>query len=224
MKDWKISGAIVGCSCNNGCSEARRILEDPMKENGYISGVHAIANSHLSRQLTTAAAKLNSGFTFQQLSSRAARVQGRVSITKNAAGRTPVAQLRNAGAAKAQRDAQLVPLRQLEEISDEISAPSKDQPVVDSNAYVALLAALRTGAAAADGAVRIVIFIVMTQRLMTRLAGPSEQTPISPVDRHTVCSHKYPTNPHDRPPQHACVEGLRPKAYMHLLDPRDGQR
>ena len=39
MKDWKISGAIVGCSCSNGCSEARRMLEDPMKENGYITNL-----------------------------------------------------------------------------------------------------------------------------------------------------------------------------------------
>ena len=154
MKDWSISGAIVGCSCTQGCSEARRILENPMAENGTIAGVHAIANSHLARQLTAAAAKPNSGFKFQQVSSKATRVNGRLMIVKNAAGRTPVAQLRNAQAAKAQRDAQLVPLRQLEEIADEISAPSKDQPVVECSAYVALLAALRTGATAADGAAK----------------------------------------------------------------------
>ena len=154
MKDWKIDGAIVGCGCHLGCSEARRLLEDPMRESGFISGIHATFNSHLSRQLAAAAAKPKSGFKFQQMSSKSARVQGRVSIVKSAAGRTPVAQLRTAQAAKAQRDAQLVPLRQLEEIADEISAPSKDQPVVACNGYVALLAALRTGAAAADGAAK----------------------------------------------------------------------
>ena len=83
-----------------GClvDEARRLLEDPMRESGFISGPHATFNSHLSRQLAAAAAKPKSGFKFQQMSSKGARVQGRVSIVKSAAGRTPVAQLRTAQA------------------------------------------------------------------------------------------------------------------------------
>ena len=152
LKDWKITPSL-GCNCHV-CQRAVAILTNPLLDNGSITGRDAIFGSHLSGVLERAAKKPNSGFTFRQVSSRAARQNGHVQITKDPAGRTPVAQLRGMEQQRIQREALLPTLRQLEEIEDDVTAPNKTQPVADVHAYEALLAALQSGHTDADALVK----------------------------------------------------------------------
>ena len=103
LKDWKITPSL-GCNCHV-CQRAVAILTNPLLDNGSITGRDAIFGSHLSGVLERAAKKPNSGFTFRQVSSRAARQNGHVQITKDPAGRTPVAQLRGMEQQRIQREA-----------------------------------------------------------------------------------------------------------------------
>ena len=149
-KDWKVTTAI-GCNCST-CKAATTILLDPLKEGGMLHGMNYIFTGHSSLLIEAASKKPNSGFRFTQVSSKAAKRQGSIAISKTPAGQTPVAQLRVQQAQSHERQGHLATLRKLEEIEDEVTAPSKDQPVTDTRKYVRLLHALREGGHAAVSA------------------------------------------------------------------------
>jgi len=146
LVDWKITVSL-GCNCK-GCDEATKILANPKLQSKEIVGPHFTYGSHVSKKLIEAAKKPSSGFKVSQQSNT--YNYGRLQITKDSAGRTPTHQIPALQAEHKARREQLSQLSQLGELEEELEEPPQQQPVLDTQTYETLYAALQTGHECAD--------------------------------------------------------------------------
>ena len=174
---WAIRLATPVCTPHCAtCKGGLDFLADPKLSTQIFSGMNATHSGHLTQRMA-AASKMaktpsTSSFTVTVLSSKAAKVHGRMQITKQVAGALPAAQIaaqeqqrRTLAAAHSQkvharealmskRTAQLAKLAELEEMQTKLAEKEAHVPT-DVSKYARLLDAVREGDASANAAVAL---------------------------------------------------------------------
>ena len=118
LKDWKILVNLN--STNYKFKEAEKFLADPFRDRATFQGVEATYNGALTLKLIELSR--SKGFTVRRISSKAARVNGRIEVTKTKRGQAPVEELRKRVATEKQRAKDVATLRTYEALKPQLAA------------------------------------------------------------------------------------------------------
>ena len=119
LKDWKMSVKLA----THGSwkfREAEEFFADPLRDSTQFTGVEATYNGALTLKLIELSR--SNGFTVRRISSKAARVNGRIEVTKTKRGQAPVAELRKRRTTEKQRAKDVATLRTYEALKPQLAA------------------------------------------------------------------------------------------------------
>ena len=119
LKDWKLT-VDLGGSSNYRFKEAEDFFADPLRDSTQFAGRMATYNGELTLKLIELSR--SKGFTVRRISSKAARVNGRIEVTKTKRGQAPVEELRKRVATEKQRAKDVATLRTYEALKPQLAA------------------------------------------------------------------------------------------------------
>ena len=119
LKDWKLT-VDLGGSSNYRFKEAEDFFADPLRDSTQFAGREATYNGELTLKLIELSR--SKGFTVRRISSKAARVNGRIEVTKTKRGQAPVEELRKRVATEKQRAKDVATLRTYEALKPQLAA------------------------------------------------------------------------------------------------------
>ena len=100
--------------------QAEEFFADPLRDSTQFAGREATYNGELTLKLIELSR--SKGFTVRRISSKAARVNGRIEVTKTKRGQAPVAELRKRRATEKQRAKDVATLRTYEALKPQLAA------------------------------------------------------------------------------------------------------